>query len=54
MNFQAKQLVVAIISLFFFASLLTVGYIESERLLPEKKAKAVVTQKNLSCMKCHE
>jgi nitrate/TMAO reductase-like tetraheme cytochrome c subunit len=53
-NFQAKQLVVAIISLFFLASLLTVGYIESERLLPEKKAKAVVTQKNLSCMKCHE
>ncbi len=53
MNFRAKQLAVAVISLFFLGSLLTVGYIESERLLPKKKAKAVVTNKNLSCVKCH-
>ncbi len=53
MNLRAKQLAVAIISLFFLGSLITVGYIESERLLPKKKAKAVVTKKNLSCMKCH-
>ena len=48
MNLRAKQVAVAVISLFFLGSLITVGYIESERLLPEKKAK-----KNLSCMNCH-
>lgn len=53
MSLRAKQLAVAVISLFFLGSLITVGYIESERLLPEKKAKPVVTKKNLSCMNCH-
>lgn len=53
MNIRAKQLAVAIISLFFFGSLLTVGYIESERLLPKKKAKAVVKKVDLSCVNCH-
>ncbi len=53
MNLRVKQQIVILISLFFMGSLLTVGYIESERLIPKKKAKAVVTNKNLSCVKCH-
>ncbi len=53
MNLRVKQQIVILISLFFMGSLITVGYIESERLLPKKKAKAVVTNKNLGCVKCH-
>ena len=48
-----KQWIVAILSLFFLASLLIVGWIESDRLLPDKKAKPVVTAKNEACVTCH-
>ncbi|MBT4094799.1 MAG: hydroxylamine oxidoreductase, partial [Nitrospinaceae bacterium] len=53
MNFRVKQWIVAVLSLFFLGSLITVGFIESGRLLPEKKAKVVVTAKNESCVNCH-
>ena len=54
MDFRVKQWIVAILSLFFLASLLIVGWIESDRLLPDKKAKPVVTAKNKACVTCHE
>ncbi len=53
MDFRVKQWIVAILSLFFLASLLIVGWIESDRLLPDKKAKPVVTAKNEACVTCH-
>jgi hypothetical protein len=52
-NFRVKQWIVAALSLFFLGSLITVGFIESGRLLPEKKAKVVVTAKNEGCVNCH-
>jgi hydroxylamine dehydrogenase len=45
--------VVAVLSLFFLGSLITVGFIESGRLLPERKATVVVTAKNESYVNCH-
>ena len=53
MNLQAKQVAVTVLSLFFLGSLLIVGYIESERFIPEKRPKPVVTKNNLGCMNCH-
>ncbi|MEK6709914.1 MAG: multiheme c-type cytochrome [Nitrospinota bacterium] len=53
MNLPAKQLAVTVLSLFFLGSLLIVGYIESERFIPEKKPKPVLAKKDLSCINCH-
>jgi hypothetical protein len=52
-NLQAKQLAVAVLSFFFLGSLLIVGYIESERFIPERKPKPVLTKRDLSCINCH-
>ncbi len=53
MDFRVKQWIIGILSLFFLAALLIVGYIESKRHLPDKKTRPVVTAKNESCVNCH-
>ena len=53
MRLQTKQWIVAVLSLFFLGSLLIVGLIESERLVPERKRKSIVTARNEGCVNCH-
>ena len=53
MELKAKQTIVGVLSLFFLGSLLIVGYVESEKLRPERKRKVVVTAANTNCVQCH-
>ncbi len=54
MSLEIKKWVVAILSLFFFASLLLVAWIEGGKKRIIGEAQAVVTDRNKDCVTCHE
>ncbi len=54
MSLRVKQLIVAVLSLFFLASLLIVAWIEGGKQRAGGKPRIVVTGVNEQCVSCHE
>ena len=53
LSLDTKRRIIAVLSFFFLAALLIVGYIEAKRTLPGQKPKIVISDDNKKCIECH-
>ncbi len=53
LSLDTKRRIIAVLSFFFLAALLIVGYIEAKRSIPGQKPKIVISDDNKKCIECH-